>query len=334
MGVDDVVGKRFGRLDDFWQASPQQVSAERGEERVGGLGPDLDGGHHVAVVDGGEGLQQVGFGLEIGRRGLALQQCQQGLIALEGCAVGQQLAGASEDAVEEVVGGDDGFVEVDLPVHQPSRDDEFLDGVDALFVDDELVVVHVEHRDDAVGADDAFADSGEERVAPEVVEPVHIELGGDELVEEASRVGVVEYADSQLQTAIRFTVNLLHKKQRQMFVMHVAEGAFGGVGEGSVSDVVEENGEFGGLAFVVAYLHPFLSQHFEGSSHQVECAEHMAEAGVHSAWVDEIGESELLDGSLSLEERMVDDGEDEGVVDAEESVVDWVVDDFAFHGVI
>ena len=51
---------------------------------------------------------------------------------------------------------------------------------------------------------------------------------------------------------------------------------------------------------------------------------------MHGAGVDQIGQPQLLDAPLPLEEGMLDDLQDHGVVDGEETVVDGVVDDFAF----
>ena len=87
---------------------------------------------------------------------------------------------------------------IHLPIHEAAADDELLDAVDALFVDDKFVVVDVEHGDDAVGAYDALADTGEEAVASQIVETVHVELRGDQLVEEMLMILVGEDGDSRL----------------------------------------------------------------------------------------------------------------------------------------
>ena len=83
----------------------------------------------------------------------------------------------SQDAEEEVVGGYDGLMQVYLPVHKSTGDDEFLDGIDAFLVDYQRVVFDIEHVDDAFGAYYAFADTGKEGVTAKVVEAVHVELG-------------------------------------------------------------------------------------------------------------------------------------------------------------
>ena len=225
---------------------------------------------------------------------------------------------------------------IDLPVHEAAADDELLDAVDALLVDHELVVVDVEHGDDAVGADDALADAGEEAVAAEVVEAVHVELAADELVEEVFGVGVAEDGDSHVERGGDLggagVAHLFHHHEGQPLVVDVDQDALGGVGEGAVADVVEEDGEPGGAALVVGDPGALETQGVEGAAHEVEGAEHVGEAGVHGAGVDEVGEAELLDATLALEEGVLDDGEEHGVVDGEEAVVDGVVDDLAFVG--
>lgn len=140
----------------------------------------FDGNHDVVVIY----LDKIGE--EVGCRGV------------EGKEGGVDLAGTTDDGVEEVVGSDDSLVHIDLPVHEAATDDKFLDTVDTFLVDYELVIVNVEHRDYAVGADNAFADTGEEAVASEIVEAVHVELRGDKLVEEVFVVLIGEYGNGSL----------------------------------------------------------------------------------------------------------------------------------------
>jgi len=239
---------------------------------------------------------------------------------------GWELSCAAQDGEEELVGGDDGLVHIDLPVHEPSRDDEFLDAVDALLVDDELVVVDVEHRDDAVSADDAFADACEEAVTSEVVETIHVELAGDELVEEMLVVGVAEDVDSEVELSVG--VHALHEEVGEVLVMSADDDMLGGVREGAVTDVVQEDGELCALAFVVGDVDALLSQDVESAFHEVESAEHVAETCVHGARIDKAGESELLDAPLALEVGVLEDREYDGVVEREEAVVYGVVYDF------
>ena len=68
------------------------------------------------------------------------------------------------------------LVEIDLPVHQPSGGQVVLQRVDALMLDDQPVVHHIEHLDDTCRPDITLGDPSKERVAPEIVETVHVEL--------------------------------------------------------------------------------------------------------------------------------------------------------------
>ena len=77
--------------------------------------------------------------------------------------------------------------------------------------------------------------------------------------------------------------------------------------------------------------HALLAQHVERPAHQVERAEHVAEARMHGAGVDEVGQAQLLDAALALEVGVLDDLQDYRVVDGEESVVDGVVDYLSFY---
>ena len=238
---------------------------------------------------------------------MTFEERQEGGVSIELDPLAQQMACTRQNAVEHIVGSYHRLVEIDLPVHEPSRDDELLDGIDAFFVDNEHVVLDVEHIDDALGADNTLADAGEEAVARQVVEPVHIELRGDELVQEMARIGVVENLYGCLQAATEFGVESAHKKSRQVLVVHIAEHLLGGVREGSVPYIVQQDGELHAQRLVVAYRHPLGAQHGNGAFHQIERTEHVAETAVHRPRIDQIGEAQLLDGALALKIGMFDD---------------------------
>ena len=108
-----------------------------------------------------------------------------------------------------------------LPVHQSPGDDKLLHAIDTLLVHHQLVVVHIEHRDDAVGAHDALAHTGEERVAAQVVEAVHIELATDELVQEMLMVSVGEYLNGDIQCATHLLVHPFHHHKGNLLMRHV-----------------------------------------------------------------------------------------------------------------
>lgn len=83
-------------------------------------------------------------------------------------------------------------MEIHLPVHQPPCTEEMLDVVDAFFFYHQLAVYHIQHGDDAVGADEPFPHTGKEAVAVEIVQPIHIELGTHHLMKEFARIGVLK----------------------------------------------------------------------------------------------------------------------------------------------
>ena len=96
--------------------------------------------------------------------------------------------------------------------------EEVLDGVDAFLLDDEVVVLDVEHLDDARRADVSLGDARVEAVAAQVVQAVHVELAADQLVEEALGILVLEYLDGQRQLPVHLAVDALHQQQGDVFV--------------------------------------------------------------------------------------------------------------------
>src|SRR3712207_9264537 len=79
-----------------------------------------------------------------------------------------------------------------LPIHQPACGKEVFYGIDAFGFDNQMVVCHIEHLDDTRRTDIPFGDSRVETVAAEIIEPVHVELSADELVQEAFGVFVLK----------------------------------------------------------------------------------------------------------------------------------------------
>ena len=127
-------------------------------------------------------------------------------------------------------------MEVDLPVHESSCDEELLDGVDALEFDDESVIDDIEHLEESFAGDASFLHAAEERVAAEVVHTVHIELGGDELMEEMAGVLVAEDGNGEIKTGLlvfrsagllQVAIDLLHHEEGDLFVGDaIDEGMF------------------------------------------------------------------------------------------------------------
>ncbi len=318
LGAEGVQHRRVERPvgnPDGAEVAVEQMLGEGAEDGVGMAHPAFKGHDYVAIVEQGETVEQLVVGDEILLGVVVAEEIVEGhevnAKAVAGCS---QFSGTAEDVEEQVVGSDNGFVKVDLPVHQAARDDEFLDRIDAFLVHHQFIVLHIEHADDAVGAHDALANTGKETVAAQIVKAVHVELAAHQLMEEMLGIAVVEDADGSSQAAPELLVETLHVEARAYLVGHVGQRMLGGMGERAVADVVHEDGQLGPQHLVVGELHPFYLQHLEGTSHEVEGTQHVAEACMHGAWVDQIGEAQLLDAPLPLEKGVAEHVEDDVVL--------------------
>ena len=101
-------------------------------------------------------------------------------------------------------------MQVNLPIHQPSGCQEIFNGIDAFGVHHQLVVHHIKHLDDAGRSDVSFSDTREERVAPEVIKTIHIQLTADELVQETLGILVLEDHQGKVQRPVHLLVDLFH----------------------------------------------------------------------------------------------------------------------------
>ena len=135
------------------------------------------------------------------------------------------MLGAIEDEHQHVLGAQHGAVQVHLPVHQATRHDELLDGVDGLLFDAELAVHNVQHLQDALAAHLALGDAAVEAVPGEVVQAVHVELAADQLVKEWLGMVVVEDLNGQIQGAAHLVVQAAHDQGADVFVVHALHNA-------------------------------------------------------------------------------------------------------------
>jgi len=103
-------------------------------------------------------------------------------------------------------------VKVDLPVHKSPCQDELFDGVDPFLFDNQLILLHGKHIDDTVCVDHPFGDTSKETVARKVIEPVHIKLARDKLVQEVFRVITGEDPDGRIQGSVILPVQLFHEQ--------------------------------------------------------------------------------------------------------------------------
>lgn len=112
---------------------------------------------------------------------------------LRGQIAGPLIRGQLPKLVDDLPGhafsGNGGLVQVDLPIHDPARHEEFFDAVQAFFLDDQAVIHDFQHPNDAVMADNPFRYACIKAVPGKIVEPVKIELAADQLVKERPAVG-------------------------------------------------------------------------------------------------------------------------------------------------
>ena len=80
------------------------------------------------------------------------------------------------------------------------------------------VIYHVEHLNDSGRADIPFCHPRIERVTSQIVKTVHIELTGNQLVQEVLWIFSFEDGDGQVQLSVEVLIDLLHHQQGDIFV--------------------------------------------------------------------------------------------------------------------
>ena len=294
--------------------------------------PGLDAAHHVVVIQGTERGEHLGIGHEPGPVEVVVEERPEGRGGPHVLSTEGKGPRPVEDAHHHPFRGQHRFVQVDLPVHQAPGDDELLNGIDAFFLNDEPPVVNVEHADDALGADHALADPGEEAVPAEVVHPVHVELARDEVVQEALGVVVVEDFDRRVEHAVHLLVEARHDERAHLLVVNAPdERVLEGMAEWAVAHVVQEDGQAGPTEFVFGDDDAFFPQGIEGLLHQEHGPEGVVEPVVDRPRVDQVAQAQLADAAQALHPRVIEDVGEVGVTDLDEAV-DGVVEQLGAGG--
>src|SRR5687768_16362063 len=78
------------------------------------------------------------------------------------------------------------FMQIHLPVHKTPGVEEILDVENAFLFHDQMFLVYIQHRDNAVYANGALLYAGKKTVALEVVKAIDVQLAGDQLMKEFS----------------------------------------------------------------------------------------------------------------------------------------------------
>jgi hypothetical protein len=93
----------------------------------------------------------------------------------------------------------------------------------------------------------------------------------------------------QLQPLVKLVVELVHQKQRQLFVVYIGKNRiFQGVGKGAVADVMQQNGQQGRLTFFIRNFCIFVAQGADGAVHQVHGPQSVVKTRMQSPGVNEV----------------------------------------------
>ena len=214
--------------------------------------------------------------------------------------------GAVQHEHQHVLGTEHGPVQIHLPVHQAPRHDELLDGINGLLFDAELTVDDVEHLDDAFAADFPFGHPAVKTVTRQVVQTIHVELAADQLMQERLGVVVVEDFNGKVQGAAHLVVQASHDEGADVFVMHALDDAvLQGVAEGTVTHVVQEDGQTCRLCLLFRDGNPFVAQAVDGFLHQMHAADSVVKAVVNGTGIHEMRQSQLRNAAKPLHETVV-----------------------------
>ena len=179
------------------------------------------------------------------------------------------------------------FVQINLPIHEPTRDNKFLDAVNTLLFHHKLIIDHIEHFQDALTSDLPFNNAAEKTIARQIVETIHIQLTTDELMKKSLVVLIVENGNGHRKAPFEMLIQLRHNERRNLLMMHfTGDGILQRVAEWSVSDIVQQDGaQERNLLFIINLI-PLEPKFINRVLHQVHSANGMLKtimqcSGIH-----------------------------------------------------
>lgn len=181
--------------------------------------------------------------------------------------------------------------------------------------------MNIQHPNDAFRTDLPFVYTGEKAVPPQVVHPIHVELTGNEVMQEAFGVVVIEDFNGRIELPIELFVESGHDQRADFLMVNASnKGVFQGVTEGPVANIVKQNGETCASVLLLGDDDAFLAKRVQGLLHQVQGANSMVKTVVHCAWINQVAHAELADSTESLNPRMIHDIREVGVAELNEAV--------------
>ena len=104
------------------------------------------------------------------------------------------------------------LMQIHLPVHQAAGNYELFNGVDRLHIRHQFVIAHVQHFNDTFRTDNPFGHTRKKTVSGQIVQPVNIQLAGNQLVQKPFWIHVLKNPDGQGQTPFILTVQRIHEE--------------------------------------------------------------------------------------------------------------------------
>src|SRR5690606_17358405 len=104
-------------------------------------------------------------------------------------------------------------MQVDLPIHQPPCNKEFLDRINPLLLDDEFIINNVKHIDNAIETNHTLGHTGKKAIPIQIIHPVDVELTGYQLEKKLPCVAVIEHLNSQIESTRRRRIQFIHHER-------------------------------------------------------------------------------------------------------------------------
>ena len=149
-------------------------------------------------------------------------------------------------------------------------------------------------------------------------------------MQEILRIVTLEDRDGKIQLSVAAAVDLLHHHHRDVLVRDaVYERIFQHMRERSVPDVVHQDSSLHSLSLRVEDEMSLLLQRQHCLSHQVEGPQRMLEPRMTGTWIDNRGQTQLVDSVKTLKQRMLYDIIEQSAWNLDKPEY-RVVDDFGF----
>ena len=145
----------------------------------------------------------------------------QGVITAQGRPRFCHFSGSLQNRNQQSIGSNYRLMQIHLPIHQSPGNQKFLYAINALFFHHQIAILHIQHMYQSIHAHNPLTHPGIKTVAHQIIQPIHIQLTGNQLMQKRFLVIIaLKNIDRQTQSTAKLDIHPLHQHDRNILVIY------------------------------------------------------------------------------------------------------------------